>query len=85
MQEKKGDVYNLGNIESDIRLKDLAKKIANIAGTEVIFDIPSEKEQRGYSKATIARLDYSKAVKELNWSPSYSIDEGLKRMIEILS
>ncbi len=82
---KKGDVYNLGNIESDIRLKDLAKKIANIAGTEVIFDIPSEKEQRGYSKATIARLDYSKAVKELNWSPSYSIDEGLKRMIEILS
>ncbi len=81
---KNGEVYNLGNIESDIRLKYLANTIANITGTKVIFDIPDEKERKGYSKATIARLDYTKALEELNWTPQYSIEEGLKRTISIL-
>ena len=82
---KKGEVYNLGNIECDIRLKDLAKTIANIAGTEVIFDLPSETEKKGYSKATIARLDYTKALKELNWIPFYSMKDGLGKTIDILN
>ena len=82
---KKGEVYNLGNIECDIRLKDLAKMIASIAGTEVIFDLPSETEKKGYSKATVARLDYTKALKELNWVPFYSMKDGLVKTIDILN
>lgn len=81
---KNGEVYNLGNVESDIRLKDLAKIIANIAGTEVIFDLPNETEKKGFSKATVARLDYSKAEKELQWEPSYSIELGLNHTIDLL-
>lgn len=81
---KNGEVYNLGNIESDVRLKDLAKIIADIAGTKVIFDLPSETEKKGYSKATIARLDYSKIENELGWKPKYSIREGLNRTIALL-
>ena len=81
---KNGEVYNLGNIESDVRLKDLAKIIADIAGTKVIFDLPSETERKGYSKATIARLDYSKIENELGWKPKYSIREGLNRTIALL-
>lgn len=82
---KNGEVYNLGYIESDVRLKDLAKTVAEIAGTEVVFDLPDEKEQKGYSKATIARLDYTKAVNELNWNPIYSIRDGLTKTINILN
>lgn len=78
---KKGEVYNLGNLESDVRLKDLAHLVAEIGGTQVIFDLPDEIEKKGYSKATIARLDYSKALKELDWKPYYSIKEGIKRTI----
>ena len=81
----KGEAYNLGNIESDIRLKDLAQTIASLAGTKVIFDLPNEVEKKGFSKATIARLDYTKAEIELDWHPKFSINDGLKRTIELLS
>ena len=81
---KCGEVYNLGNVEADIRLKDLAKMIASIAGTEVIFELPNDVEKKGYSKATIARLDYTKIETDLNWQPCYSINDGVKRTIKIL-
>ena len=81
---KKGEVYNLGNLECDAHLKDLAQIAANIAGTKVIFDLPDETERKGYSKATNARLDYSKAEKELEWKPQYSIESGMERTISQL-
>ena len=81
---KTGEVYNLGNIEADVRLKDLAKIAADYANTKVVFDLPDEVEKKGFSKATIARLDYTKALEELDWKPMYSINDGLTRTIEIL-
>ena len=82
---KNGEVYNLGNEQSDIKLKDLAKTIADIANVEVIFDLPNETEQKGFSKATVARLDYTKAQNELDWEPQYSIRHGVERTIKILT
>lgn len=81
---KNGEVYNLGNIEADVRLKDLAKIAADYANTKVVFDLPDEVEKKGFSKATVARLDYTKALEELDWKPMYSINDGLTRTIEIL-
>ena len=62
----------------------MAEIIANIAGTKVIFDLPDEIEKKGFSKAVIARLDYSKAVSELQWNPTYDIKSGLNKTISIL-
>lgn len=42
---KCGEAYNFGNIESDIRLKDLAEMAAEIAGVKVAYDLPDEKER----------------------------------------
>ena len=81
---KIGEVYNLGNIECDVRLVDLANEIANIANTKVVFELPDEIEKKGFSKASVARLDYSKISNELGWTPSYSMKEALKRTINIL-
>ena len=79
-----GAVYNLGNIESDIKLKDLAKMMADVVGVKVVFDLPDEKEVKGFSKATVARLDYSKAEKGLDYKPRYSMKHGILNTIEIL-
>ena len=79
-----GEVYNLGNEKSDIHLSDLAKIIANNAGRQVVFDLPDEIESKGFSKATDARLDYTKVKTALNWIPQYSIEEGIDRTIKIL-
>lgn len=81
---KNGEVYNLGNIKSEVHLKDLAEIIASLVNTKVIYDIPNEMENKGFSKATDARLDYSKISNELAWTPQYPIKDGLSRTLEIL-
>lgn len=80
---KTGDAYNIADINSDIRLKDLARKISDIAGTNVKFELPNELEAKGFSKATVARLDSSK-LQSIGWKANYNIDSGLERTIKIL-
>ena len=78
-----GNAYNIADQNSDIRLKDLARIIADTCGTEVVFEIPDEMEAAGYSKATKARLSGDK-IKTIGWQPRYSIESGIKRTIKIL-
>ena len=72
-----GKAYNVADEDSDIMLKDLAGCLARIAGTEVVFRIPDEKEKLGYSTATRAMLDAS-MLRELGWVPRVHISEGLE-------
>jgi nucleoside-diphosphate-sugar epimerase len=83
LKGENGAAYNVADQSCDIQLKDLAKMIADIAGTEVIFDLPNETEAAGFSKATKARLDGSK-LKELGWLVSYDLREGIRRVINVL-
>lgn len=83
LKGENGEAYNIADENSDIRLKDLAEILANLAGTKVIFEIPDNVEKTGYSTATKARLDGSK-VKGLGWQPRYNIISGMKRNINIL-
>ncbi|MGN0376893.1 MAG: NAD-dependent epimerase/dehydratase family protein [Suilimivivens sp.] len=72
-----GEAYNVADEKSDITLKDLAEILARIAGTQVVFELPDEKERRGYSTATKAMLDADK-LKRLGWNPRVHMEEGLK-------
>lgn len=78
-----GEAYNISDEKSDITLKELANEIAQIAETKVVFELPSEQEKAGYSKATKARLDNSK-LQQLGWKAKYSISDGVKRTISVL-
>lgn len=78
-----GQAYNLGDQRSDIMQKDLAKLIADCAGTKVVFDIPSETERRGYSTATKALMDASK-LEVLGWLASCDISTGIRETVDIL-
>lgn len=83
LKGKCGEAYNISNIKSDITLKDLANLIANEVGKKVVFDLPSETERKGFSKATKARLDSSK-LQKIGYEPMYDIGKGIKRTIDIL-
>lgn len=78
-----GEAYNIADEASDIKLKDLAKVIADIAGTEVVFELPDAVESAGYSKATKARLENQK-LQELGWKSKYDIEKGINNTINIL-
>ncbi|MBQ4470017.1 MAG: NAD-dependent epimerase/dehydratase family protein [Synergistaceae bacterium] len=78
-----GSAYNIADENSDITLKDLAELIAQYSGTRVVFELPDEKEARGYSAAVKARLDSSR-LKSLGWRAHYDIKSGIKRTLDIL-
>lgn len=78
-----GAAYNIADEKSDITLKDLAELIADYSGTQVVFELPDEKEARGYSMSVKARLDSTK-LKNLGWSAHYDIKSGITRTLEIL-
>lgn len=78
-----GQAYNLGSRQSDIMQKDLARLIADYAGTNVVFDLPGETERRGYSTATKAVLDGSK-LEALGWRAKYDIATGIHSVMDIL-
>ena len=79
LKGENGDAYNVADQSCDIRLKDLA----NLAGTMVVFDLPTETEAQGFSKATKARLDGTK-LKALGWEPSFPLEEGLRRTLSLM-
>ena len=78
-----GVAYNISNERCDVKLKDFARMCAEWAGKDVIFDLPSEVEQRGYSIVTQAILS-NERLKQLGFEPRYTIEEAIRRTISIL-
>ncbi len=62
-----------------VKIIDLAKKIAEIAGKDITFEV---KKQSEASKISSLHADISKAEKLLDWSPKTSLEDGLKKVIE---
>jgi nucleoside-diphosphate-sugar epimerase len=78
-----GEAYNIANPALDLTLKDLANKLADLAGTKVRFDLPEQSEALGYSKATTAILNIEK-MQRLGWQPIYSLNESLNQVLQIM-
>ena len=78
-----GLAYNIADVSCDITLRELAGTIAQICGTRVVFDLPSELEAAGFSKATKARLDSSR-LRALGWKPLTDLRTALVHTIETL-
>lgn len=83
LKGESGEAYNIADEKQDIKLKELAKVAAEIGKVKVIFDLPTETETKGFSKANVALLDSSK-LKSLGWKCNTAIEEGIKLSLEIL-
>lgn len=79
-----GQAYNISNEQCNVHLKDFAQMCAEYNGKHVVFDLPSEIEQKGFSIAMQAILDNNK-LKILGFEPRYKIKDAVCRTIEILS
>lgn len=76
-----GKAFNIGN-SSEISIIDLAEKIKNLMNSDV--EIVSVEERHRVDSSEVSRLfaDNRKAIKELNWKPKYSLENGLKHTIK---
>lgn len=81
LRGENGGAYNIADKESDITLKKLAGYLADIAGTQVVFELPDDKEKAGYSTATKAMLDAEK-LNRLGWKAFVHMPEGLRCTVD---
>jgi nucleoside-diphosphate-sugar epimerase len=72
-----GETINLGG-KDNVKIIDLAKKIAKIVGKDVTFEMEKHSEA---SKISNLYANISKAEKLLDWSPKTSLEEGLKKVV----
>ena len=79
-----GKPYNVSNRECDVKLKDFAGACARWAGKDVVFDLPSEVEQKGYSVAMHAILDNTRLM-SIGFPPLYSFNRAVFRTLNIIS
>lgn len=81
---KTGEAYNVADQGSDKTLKEIAEYLSKSVEKNVIYELPDEVEQKGYSKATKAILNGCK-LKELGWTPFFTIEEGLKQTLGMMT
>ena len=80
---KRGVAYNIASEQGNVHLRDFALACAEIAGTKVKFELPTEIEQNGFSIATQAILDNSRLLK-LGFVPLYDFKDSVERTISII-
>ena len=78
-----GVPYNVSSNKTNIRLKDFAQICAEACNRKVVFDLPSETENRGYSLAQRAILNNDR-IKAIGFQPKYEMHDAILRTIEIL-
>lgn len=78
-----GAAYNISNEKCNVHLRDFASLCAYKAGKNVVFDIPSEIEKRGFSIATTAIMSNTSLL-QTGFVPRYEIRDSINRTIEIL-
>ena len=78
-----GVAYNVSSEKTNVHLKDFAGLCAKCCGKEVVFDLPSEAERKGFSIAMNAILANHR-IKELGFKPIYTMEDAIGRTMEIL-
>lgn len=79
---KTAEIYNVANENSIVSIAELAKTIAEYAGTKVVFDLPDEVENKGFSKPQNCVLKTDK-IKGLGWKGIYDIKTGILETITV--
>ena len=80
---KNGEIYNISNEKSVASIAEVAKMCAEIAGTTVVFDLPDEIEEKGFSRSKNCILDNTK-LRKLGWNGKFTLRDGLTETLAYL-
>lgn len=80
-----GEAYNIADPAYQMTIAQFAGKAAEAGGKEIIFDLPTETEAKGYSTVARAVLS-SKKIEALGWSALSKEESGcaIQKTVEIL-
>lgn len=80
---KCGEAYNVADSSEILSLREIAEYISSLAGKKVVFELPSETQAKGFSKAVNAIMSNDK-LRTLGWLPKDDTRSGVKKTVEIL-
>lgn len=83
LRGEKGNAYNISNPDSICTISDIAHAIGAAAGVKVLFDLPTQLEQKSYNLMDNSSLT-SQKLESLGWTPRFDLEYGVGRMIKIL-
>ena len=83
LRGNKGEAYNVASRLGTISIRGYAEALARLAGVSVRFDLPSDLEQKGYSKVTRA-VQKGDKLEALGWTPRWDVEAGLKTTLRAL-
>ena len=78
-----GVPYNVSSEKTNVHLKDFAQLCAESCGKKVVYELPSDVEQKGYSTALQAILS-NERIKSIGFVPHYTMRDAIQRTIQIL-
>lgn len=76
-----GEAYNIADASSNISIRQLAEMIADIAGRQVIIDMPSDAEKAGYNPVTKSVFSTQK-LEALGWKIEGTMREKMENTIK---
>lgn len=79
----RGEAYNIANRKSVFSIAEVASIVARIAGTKVVYSIPDQIEQKGFSKPQDCILNIEK-IEKLGWQGRFALDDGVSETIDSL-
>lgn len=80
---KTGCAYNISNPASVITIKELAKIYAKVTGVNLLIEMPSEAEKKGFNPMKNSSLDASELI-ALGWNGVFDANRGLAHTVEIM-
>lgn len=83
LKGKTGEAYNVADVKTDMLLRDITQYIAEINGRKVIFQLPEDAENKGFSKVTVGVMTPAK-LQKLGWEPFDDLKSGISKTIQIL-
>ena len=78
-----GQAYNVSNRNSVVSIRDLAEMLAVCGGQKILFENPTDAEQKNYNLMATSSLD-AERLEQLGWKPGYDLERGVRKTLEIL-
>ena len=72
-----GEAYNVSNPQSIITIRELAECMAKTAGVDVVYEQPSDVEQKSYNMMDNSSLDSTK-LESMGWKGRFDIKRGIE-------
>lgn len=80
LKGKTGEAYNVADTYSNISIRQLAEMVAEIGGSKVVLDLPSDTERKGYNPVTKSVFSTEK-LESLGWCVKGTMREKMEATI----